>query len=74
MSDKVYYNMMTILAWIAIGLGLVSVVLWTLGLYPDLQWSDLDSPLAWLSILFMIKIMRQKDELIQELTRKINRG
>ena len=66
MKDNVYYKIMNWLGWTAIAIGLLEVTLYTLGYYPGFKWNRLDVPIFALNILLMVRMMKQKDELIKK--------
>jgi len=67
MTDKIYYRIMTWLGWFILGLGAIEIILWSFGLYPGMSWKNMDSPMLALNILLMIRIMKDKDRIIDEL-------
>lgn len=58
---------MTTLAWLMIGLGLASVGLYALGLNPEFELTDLNSPTVWVTVLLMVRISKAKDQEISRL-------
>jgi hypothetical protein len=65
MTDHTYYKIMTWLGWLAISIGLLEVILYALGYYPDFRWSRLDVPIFAMNILIMVRMMKWKDETIK---------
>jgi len=65
MKDNTYYKIMNWLGWTVIALGLMEVTLYALGYYPEFKWSRLASPSFALNILLMVRMMKQKDEIIE---------
>lgn len=53
------------LGWTVIALGLLEVTLYALGYYPEFKWNRLDVPAFAFNILLMVRMMKQKDEIIK---------
>ena len=66
MTDRTYYKIMNWLGWTVITLGLLEVTLYALGYYPEFKWNRLDVPVFAFNILVMVRLMKQKDELIKK--------
>lgn len=65
MKDNAYYKTMNWLGWTVIALGLLEVTLYALGYYPEFKWNRLDVPAFAFNILLMVRMMKQKDEIIK---------
>jgi hypothetical protein len=70
MKDTLYYRITTGIAWVMIVLGLLECALWTLGVYPNWTWQRLAEPILWGNILLLIHIIRQRDEMLDEVQQK----
>lgn len=73
MTDKNYYRITTWTSLVVIGLGLIEVTCWAFGLLPNWRWSNLDTPLFALNMLVMVRMMKWKDETIQDQEETIKR-
>ncbi len=67
MTDRIYYIIMTTLAWLMIGLGLASVGLYVFGLNPGFEPTELNSPIVWATVLLMVRMAKLKDQEISRL-------
>lgn len=67
MKDTLYYRITAGIAWTLIVIGLLELTLWALGLHPTWTWQRLAEPILWVNILLMSRIIRQRDEMIDEL-------
>lgn len=65
MTDHLYYRIMNWLGWSLIALGLLEVVLHLMGLYPEFKWRMLDLPMFAVNLLVMVRLLRDKDETIE---------
>ena len=53
------------LGWSVIALGLLEVVLYLTGVYPEFTWRMLDLPMFAVNLLVMVRLLRDKDETIE---------
>jgi hypothetical protein len=72
MTDRTYYKIMNWLGWSLIALGLIEVVLYLTGLYPEFTWQGLDLPMLAVNLLVMVRLLRDKDETIERQERIID--
>jgi hypothetical protein len=72
MTDRTYYKIMNWLGWSLIALGLIEVVLYLTGLYPEFTWQGLDLPMLAVNLLVMVRLLRDKDETIETQERIID--
>jgi hypothetical protein len=72
MTDRTYYKIMNWLGWSVIALGLIEVVLYLTGAYPEFTWRRLDLPMFATNLLVMVRLMKVKDEIIEDQDRIID--
>ena len=65
MTDHVYYRIMNWLGWSLIALGLLEVVLYLLGVYPEFTWQGLDLSMLAVNLLVTVRLLKDKDETIK---------
>ena len=65
MTDRLYYRIMNWLGWSLIALGLIEVVLYLTGLYPEFAWRSLDLPMLAVNLLVVVRLLKDKDETIE---------
>jgi hypothetical protein len=53
------------LGWSLIALGLLEVVLYLTGVYPEFTWQGLDLPMFAVNLLVTVRLLRDKDETIE---------
>ena len=72
MTDRTYYKIMNWLGWSLIALGLIEVVLYRTGVYPEFTWSRLDLPMLAVNLIVMVRLLKDKDETIERQDRIID--
>ena len=65
MTDRLYYKIMNWLGWSVIALGLLEVVLYLTGAYPEFTWRMLDLPMFAVNLLVLVRLLKDKDETIE---------
>jgi hypothetical protein len=53
------------LGWSVIALGLLEVVLYLTGAYPEFTWRMLDLPMFAVNLLVLVRLLKDKDETIE---------
>ena len=72
MTDHLYYRIMNWLGWSLIALGLLEVVLHLMGLNPEFKWRMLDLPMFAVNLLVMVRLLKDKDETIENQKQSID--
>jgi hypothetical protein len=70
MKENTYYRVTEGIGWTMLILGLIEAVLWAFGLLPNYTWQRLAEPVLWANIILMVRIIRQRDEIIDVLQRQ----